>query len=160
MANITEVKTGKRMRELRRLVGLRQIEVAPELGINNETICRWERQEHKDLLKVYAEAFERLIRDPERVAAIKARRPLRRNCGFFKRPASQDRSAGPVSSGKTIELTSGDSAIRVLMPTWTTKEDTLQILRQLIAKIEGGALNVSMSNRGMASDQTAMHSRA
>jgi DNA-binding XRE family transcriptional regulator len=66
------------MRELRKLAGLYQVEVAPELGLDNETICRWEKQEHKDIPKAYAEVFTRLVNDVERVAWIKKNRRSRR----------------------------------------------------------------------------------
>lgn len=65
---------GARMRDLRRAAGLRQGEVGNELGVNNDTICRWETG-GKAIGKVYWEAFERLVRDPERVRIIKEARP-------------------------------------------------------------------------------------
>ena len=68
---------GRKMREMRTAAGLRQKEVGPELGVNNDTICRWECG-GKESEKVYWEAFERLVRDPERVAGIKGGRPRRR----------------------------------------------------------------------------------
>jgi len=76
---MTNSMTGFRMRQLRQCAGLYQIEVAPELGLDNETICRWERKD-RPVPKVYAEAFDRLVNDVERVAWIKAgRRARRRN---------------------------------------------------------------------------------
>ena len=69
---------GPRMRELRKSVGLFQVEVALELGLDNETICRWEKREHWELPKVYAEALERLVADRDRLVAIKLRRRDRR----------------------------------------------------------------------------------
>lgn len=70
---------GRKMRDMRKGAGLRQKEVGPELGVNNDTICRWEHG-GKEIEKVYWEAFERLVRDPERVAVIKGgrRRKARR----------------------------------------------------------------------------------
>ena len=68
---------GYRMRELRKLSGLRQNEVAPELGLHHVTISVWERSE-REIPKVYAEAFQRLVNDVERVHFIKSTRRLRR----------------------------------------------------------------------------------
>lgn len=75
---------GFRMRELRKLAGLTQGEVATELGLHNVTICNWEKSE-KELLKVYQEAFERLVNDVERVAWIKGSRRQRQRSARFGR---------------------------------------------------------------------------
>ena len=64
---------GCRMRDLRIAVGLFQTEVGPELGVNNDTIHRWEKSGYQ-IKKIYWEAFERLVRDPERVSWIKKAR--------------------------------------------------------------------------------------
>jgi len=70
---------GFRMREIREAAGLYQIEVAAELGLRNETLCRWEAKGSK-LSKLVEEAFLRLAQDPERVAWIRrGRRQRRRN---------------------------------------------------------------------------------
>lgn len=68
---------GYRMRELRHMAGLRQVEVAPELGLKHDTIYRWEKT-NKEIPRVYAEAFERLVNDLERCAWIKRARLARR----------------------------------------------------------------------------------
>lgn len=68
---------GFRMRELRERSGLRQNEVAPELGLHHVTVCNWEKS-GKDLPRVYSEAFERLVNDVERVYFIKQSRRSRR----------------------------------------------------------------------------------
>lgn len=69
---------GPQMRSLRQKAGLLQIEVASELGLDNETICRWEKREHKDIPKVYAEAMERLVANDRRVECLKQNRRDRR----------------------------------------------------------------------------------
>jgi transcriptional regulator with XRE-family HTH domain len=79
---------GFRMKELRKLAGLTQGEVAAELGLHNVTVCNWEKSE-RELLRVYAEAFERLVNDVERVAWIKASRRQRRRAGRFSKGMSE-----------------------------------------------------------------------
>jgi transcriptional regulator with XRE-family HTH domain len=79
--------TGKEMRELRLSVGLKQTEVAAELGVDNQTICRWEKAE-TELKKAYATAFELLVRNNERVAAIKSGRRMRRRLARLESKAS------------------------------------------------------------------------
>jgi hypothetical protein len=61
------------MRDLRIAAGLFQTEVGPELGVNNDTINRWEKS-GRQIKKIYWEAFERLARDPERVSWIRKSR--------------------------------------------------------------------------------------
>jgi len=68
---------GFRMKQLRNAAGLLQIEVAPELGVNNDTICRWENKD-KEIPKAYAEVFSNLVNDVERVYFIKSTRRSRR----------------------------------------------------------------------------------
>ena len=64
---------GYRMRDKRIASRLFQSEVGAELGLSNETICRWEAT-GKELPKAYAEVFETLMTDIERIAdIIKAR---------------------------------------------------------------------------------------
>jgi len=58
------------MREARRLVGLRAVEVASELGVHGETVCRWEKG-ISPISRLVSEAFERLVSDSDRVAVIK-----------------------------------------------------------------------------------------
>lgn len=83
---------GYRMRELRKLAGLYQVEVAPELGLDNETLCRWEKQESRDIPKVYAEVFTCLVNDVERVAWIKKSRRSRRK----RKPVANSESQGEL----------------------------------------------------------------
>jgi transcriptional regulator with XRE-family HTH domain len=68
---------GYRARELRVFAGLRQSEVAAELGIHFVTLSNWERN-NATILKVYAEAIERLVNDAERVYRIKQSRVARK----------------------------------------------------------------------------------
>lgn len=68
---------GSRMRELRETAGLFQVEVGLELDLDNDTICQWEIND-REIPKVYAEAFNRLVNDVERVHYIKASRRARR----------------------------------------------------------------------------------
>jgi DNA-binding transcriptional regulator YiaG len=68
-----EEMDGFRLRELRKMVGLRQVEVALELGVDNETVCRWERSGRK-LTVLQERAVMELVRDVERVAGIKGGR--------------------------------------------------------------------------------------
>jgi hypothetical protein len=66
------------MRELRQMAGLRQNEVAPELGLHPVTMCKWEGpRSDQEVPKVYSESFERLVNDVERVARIKNSRRVR-----------------------------------------------------------------------------------
>lgn len=69
--------TGDQIRALRLTSGLRQTEVAPELGVDNQTVCRWEKL-GTALKKAYAVAFELVVGNSERVAAIKRGRRKRR----------------------------------------------------------------------------------
>ncbi len=64
---------GFRMRQLRQAAGLRQIEVAAELHLSNETICRWEKSD-KDIPWVYEQAFDTLVKDVEKLHWIKSNR--------------------------------------------------------------------------------------
>ena len=69
------------MRELRRMAGLRQKEVAVELGVSAETVCRWEAGggRKNPIGRMVGEAFERLVNDVERVHLIRSsRRKVRR----------------------------------------------------------------------------------
>ena len=68
---------GYRMRDLRQKAGLRQNEVALELGLHSVTVCKWELT-NKELPKAYGETFERLVNDAERVFWIKSTRRARR----------------------------------------------------------------------------------
>jgi DNA-binding transcriptional regulator YiaG len=69
--------TGEKMREIREMLGLQQGEIAEHLGVNNETICRWERQ-NAELRKVVADSIERLATDPETVNKLRSERTARR----------------------------------------------------------------------------------
>lgn len=69
--------TGNEMRNFRMSAGLLQVEIAAELGMDNQTVCRWENS-GAELKKVYSEMFERLVRDAERIAGIKAGHRMRR----------------------------------------------------------------------------------
>lgn len=79
---------GLRMRELREIAGLKQNEVAPELGLHKVTICRWELSD-KEIPKVYGEAFTRLVNDVERVAWIKSARLVRNKLAHQQRVLSR-----------------------------------------------------------------------
>ena len=68
---------GFRMKELRQMAGLRQNEVAAELGLHYNTINRWEKRED-DIPKVYGEALTLLVNDVQRVYWIKTSRRVRR----------------------------------------------------------------------------------
>jgi transcriptional regulator with XRE-family HTH domain len=68
---------GQRMRELRKAAGLRQIEVAIELGLDNQTVCNWENR-NTELLKVYGESLENLVKDVERMYQIKIHRKAKK----------------------------------------------------------------------------------
>jgi DNA-binding XRE family transcriptional regulator len=81
--------TGARMRELRRLAGLQQVELAAELGLDNETICRWEKQD-KELSRLVSEAVQRLVNDVERVHWIRSVRRSRQRENRFKRNVSHE----------------------------------------------------------------------
>jgi len=76
-----------RMREWRKEVGLTQKEVAVYLGVDKQTVNRWE----KGLIKIRtgrAAAFVDLITNDELVAIIKARRKPR----IFGRPFTKNNS--------------------------------------------------------------------
>ena len=68
---------GFRIREIREASGLLQVEVAMELGICQETLCRWEKS-GKEVSKMAQEAFLRLTQDQERTAQIRKNRRQRR----------------------------------------------------------------------------------
>lgn len=61
---------GQRMRELRKSAELRQVELAVELGLRNQTIYNWESK-NTELPKVYGEAVDVLVKDIERIHQIK-----------------------------------------------------------------------------------------
>jgi transcriptional regulator with XRE-family HTH domain len=67
---------GYRMRELRRISGLTQVEVAKEIGVTNQTIYRWENRSSRIKPKNEYEFLD-LINDVERVSWIKKSRPSR-----------------------------------------------------------------------------------
>jgi DNA-binding XRE family transcriptional regulator len=58
------------MRELRKSAELRQVELAAELGLDNQTICNWELR-NTELPKVYGESVDALAKDVERIHQIK-----------------------------------------------------------------------------------------
>jgi DNA-binding transcriptional regulator YiaG len=64
-------------REIRQGLKLRQTEVAEYLGVDNETICRWEAR-NRELNKLRGEAIEKLALDPDQVNAIRGSRRRRR----------------------------------------------------------------------------------
>jgi|GEM_PF-5002995 DNA-binding transcriptional regulator YiaG len=64
------------MQSLRKGVGLLGKEVAKELGVSAETVSRWERGSTV-ISKMVEDSFLRLVRDPERVAAVRANRRRR-----------------------------------------------------------------------------------
>jgi transcriptional regulator with XRE-family HTH domain len=62
-----------RMRTLRKMVGLSQLEVARELGVDMSTVHRWETGLSKIKNRVQGK-FITLVNDPERVHWIKGLR--------------------------------------------------------------------------------------
>lgn len=67
---------GFRMRELRRIAGLSQREVAAELGVTGQTVYRWENW--KSAISSWnSRLFLDLVHDIERVSWIKKSRPIR-----------------------------------------------------------------------------------
>lgn len=68
---------GHRMRELRKIAGLTQGEVAAELGLHLVTVSNYERFD-KDLTRCVSETFSALVNDVERVYWIKSTRRERR----------------------------------------------------------------------------------
>ena len=73
---------GARMRELRKLAGLRMKEVAEELGVSVDTIHRWERG--GELPKLAARGMGELVGNIERVHWIKTMRKKVDRSGNFK----------------------------------------------------------------------------
>ena len=67
---------GFRMRELRKFAGLTQKEVAMELGVNKQTVNRWEVGVSR-IKRVVEGAFTILVNDVERVSWIRSSRPKR-----------------------------------------------------------------------------------
>jgi DNA-binding XRE family transcriptional regulator len=68
---------GGRMRELRRMAGLTQGEVAAELHLHPVTICTYEKR-NKELTHCVSATFLALVNDVERVHWIKNMRRARR----------------------------------------------------------------------------------
>ena len=68
---------GLRMRDKRIASRLFQMEVGAELGVNNDTIYRWEKS-GREIPKAYAEVFNTLITDIERISDIIKGRGSRR----------------------------------------------------------------------------------
>lgn len=81
---------GHEMEAIREQNGLRQREVAAELGVSNETICRWE-QSGRELTRMAEGAFLRLIGDTELVKKIKDSRRVERLRRKFDRLAEADK---------------------------------------------------------------------
>jgi DNA-binding XRE family transcriptional regulator len=69
--------TGKEMRDSRMAAGILQVEIAMELGVDNQTVCRWENS-GEELRNAYAQAFEGLVQNADRVGEIKICRRRRR----------------------------------------------------------------------------------
>ena len=69
--------SGARMQALRLATGLYGKEIAAALGVTDETVSRWERG-RVGISQSVEYAFEALVRDPERVAGIRAARPKRK----------------------------------------------------------------------------------
>ena len=67
---------GLEIRQLRKDSGLTQAEVARELGVDKQTVCRWERGCHR-IREKEARAFITLVVDKPWVDAIKSVRPHR-----------------------------------------------------------------------------------
>jgi DNA-binding transcriptional regulator YiaG len=68
---------GSKLREIRDMLGLQQDEIAEFLGVNNETVCRWERG-NLELKKMVSDAIQRLTVDPVEVNRLKAGRHARK----------------------------------------------------------------------------------
>jgi DNA-binding transcriptional regulator YiaG len=64
---------GTKLKILRESLGLNQGEIAFYLGVNNETVCRWERG-GVELKKMASEALDRLASDPEEVSKLRGMR--------------------------------------------------------------------------------------
>jgi DNA-binding XRE family transcriptional regulator len=68
---------GKELKDLRRKAGLKQVELANEFDIDDQTICNWESR-NVNLRLIYSTAFQQLFDNPERIAAIIGSRKNRR----------------------------------------------------------------------------------
>jgi transcriptional regulator with XRE-family HTH domain len=55
---------GGRLREIRKSLRLQQTDVAEFLGVDNETVCRWEKL-NRELNKLQEDAIELLSADPK-----------------------------------------------------------------------------------------------
>ena len=77
------------IRDLRREIGLTQIELAAELGVSDRTIRRWERNECSVPASKSAELIT-ISRDDEKIYLIKASRPIMvRGKPFRKRGSNE-----------------------------------------------------------------------
>jgi predicted transcriptional regulator len=77
-----EKMDGDRMRDLRRKAGLRQGEIALELGVHRNTVCGWERGSRR-VSKVVEVSFVSLINDTEKIYWIKSSRKRKRKIMSF-----------------------------------------------------------------------------
>ena len=68
---------GKELRKIRQMLRLFQTEIAKYLGVDNETVCRWEKTD-RELTKLQSEAITSLSQDPDRVSQIRNGRRRRR----------------------------------------------------------------------------------
>jgi DNA-binding transcriptional regulator YiaG len=68
---------GKKVRELRREAGLRQTELAAELGVDNQTLCRWEVTD-RELTKAQELLVLAILKDWERIEWIKENRRVKK----------------------------------------------------------------------------------
>jgi DNA-binding transcriptional regulator YiaG len=68
---------GKKLREIRQELSLLQTDIAWYLGVDNETVCRWERREVK-LSKLVGDAVSRLQYTPDLIAQVRGSRRTRK----------------------------------------------------------------------------------
>jgi DNA-binding transcriptional regulator YiaG len=68
---------GMELRERRKELRLQQVEIAEYLGVDNETVCRWERT-GKELNKLQSAALVVLFGDEEKCGLIRGGRRARR----------------------------------------------------------------------------------
>jgi len=78
---------GSQMKEIRRIIGLTQAEVAQELGVNKQTVHRWEKGKCRIKRSVEG-SFAMLANSPERISWIKSNRPKRVRGVPFKKKNS------------------------------------------------------------------------
>jgi transcriptional regulator with XRE-family HTH domain len=95
------IMNGSKLKEIRQMLRLYQTDIAEYMGVDNETVCRWECG-NKELSKVQSAAVEALMVAPDEVSGLRGSRKRRRQVARKRRYEVAD-----LIPGEAIDLGAG-----------------------------------------------------